>query len=197
MSKVLTIREKDTAGVGFAVLLTKFSKEHIQRTIAKGLIGDWYYLETMAHEIATNEEGYTLLKERGSAWFADDRFEVSITALSEEPSENEEAIEEMGNLEYDKEMEELIISYSPFTSMIVKAAVDWDIDEGEEGIARLYEEEFSADSLKELGFIEEDENCPIDWKFKEEKFKEWFSDHISDETGYCHNGFSFYYNVKR
>lgn len=188
MIKVLTIREMDTAGVGFAVLLTNFSKEHIQRTIAKGLIEGWYYPETTAHEIATNEEGYTLLKEQGSACFADDRFEVSITALSEEPSVKEE------NEGDDEEWNPI---YSAFNSIEVVADVDWDLDEGEEDIARQYVEEFSADSLKELGFIEEDENCQNDWKFKEEKFKDWFSDHISDETGYCHSGFSYSYTVKR
>lgn len=97
MNKVLTIKEKDTAGVGFAVLLTQFSKEHIQRTIEKGLIEAWYYPETTAHEIATNEEWYTHLKVWESAWYADDRFEVSITALSEEPSENEGEIAGTGN----------------------------------------------------------------------------------------------------
>lgn len=191
MSKVLTIREMDTAGVGFAVILTQFSKEHIQRTIAKGLIEGWYYPETTAHEIATKEDEYTILKGIGYAYYGADRFEVSITALSEEPSANEENEENEGD---DEECDPL---YSPFNSIEVVADVDWDIDEGEEGIARQYKEEFSADRLKELGFIEEDENCPLDWKFKEGDFKEWFSDHISDETGYCHNGFSFIYTVKR
>lgn len=188
MSKVLTIREMDTSGVGFAVVLTKFSKDHIQRTIAKGLIEAWYYPETTSHEIATNEEGYTLLKERGSAWFADDRFEVSITALSEEPAEKEEN---------KGEEEECNPIYSAFKSIEVEAHVDWEKDEGEEGIARWYVEEFSADRLKELGFIEEDENCPDFWKFKEGQFKKWFSYHISGETGYFHKGFSFSYTVKR
>ena len=108
MSKVLTIREMDTAGVGFAVLLTQFSKEHIQRVIAKGLIDEWYSPETMAHEIATKENEYTILKEIGYAYYADDRFEVSITALSEEPSENEDNEEKEGD---DEECDPL---YSPF-----------------------------------------------------------------------------------
>ena len=188
MSKVLTIREMDTAGVGFAVLLTKFSKEHIQRVIEKGLIEAWYYPETTAHEIATKEDEYTILKEIGYAYYGEDRFEVSITLLSEEPSEHEE------NEGDDEECDPL---YSPFNSIEVVADVDWEIDEGEEGVARRYVEEFSADRLKELGFIEEDENCPVDWKFKEGQFKKWFSYHISGETGYCHKGFSFYYTIKR
>lgn len=190
MNKVLTIRETDTAGVGFAVLLTQFSKEHIQRTIAKGLIEGWYYPEISAHEIATKENEYTILKEIGYAYFGNDRFEVSITALSEEPSENEGEIKGTGNPQY-------VISISPFNSIEVVADVDWEIYEGEEGTARRYVEEFSADRLKELGFIEEDEDCPLDWKFKEGQFQNWFSCHICGETGYCHKGFSFYYNIKR
>lgn len=195
MIKVLTISEKDTTGVGFAVLLTMFSKEHIQRTIAKGLTENWYYPETTAHEIATKEEVYTLLEEYGSACVADDRFEVSITCLSEEPSEKEVEIEGVGIPEDDIYQKDPI--FSPFKSIEVVADVDWEFDEGEEGVARRYVEEFSADRLKELGFLEVDDNSPIDWKFKEGQFQEWFCDHISDETGYCHNGFCFYYTVKR
>lgn len=136
MNKILTIRENDTVGVGFAVLLTKFSKEHIQRTIAKGLIEAWYYPETTAHEIANNEEWYTHLKVWESAWYADDRFEVSITALSEEPSENEEN----GGDDKDRNPH-----YSAFNSIVVKADVDWDLYGEDENVPTRYHEEFSSE----------------------------------------------------
>ena len=197
MSKVLTISENETTGIGYAVLLTKFSREHIQRTIAKGLKESWYSIEQMAEDIAKDNEAYEVLKESGSAYYGEGRFMVCITALSEEPSENEGEIEDIGNPEdvlFKKEKDPI---FSPFKSIEVEAEVDWEIDEGEEGIARRYVEKFSADRLKELGFIEEVENCPSDWKFKEGEFRRWFSYHISGQTGYFHNGFSATYAEKR
>lgn len=96
---------------------------------------------------------------------------------------------------------------APFTTMEISAKVDWDFDE-DVLESRLAPEEygfpskeqklvFTADELKvnevvDVGDIED--RC---WTLDEDKLKEYVSDKLTDETGFCHNGFTFDYKINK
>ena len=82
--------------------------------------------------------------------------------------------------------------YSEFDALKVNATIDWDFDDGEECPDSEIEYVFSADELDNVAHcLNRDE---LDWIFDEEVFEQWFSDYITDQEGFCHNGFSYYYS---
>ena len=81
--------------------------------------------------------------------------------------------------------------FSPFKRLKVIADVDWDGDDGDELPDHNFEVTFTADELKELGFIKETDDDSTVWTFVTNEFGEWFGEYLTSFTDFCHKGFTY------
>lgn len=97
-----------------------------------------------------------------------------------------------------------IADIAPFSTMTVTAKVDWDFDDDVRNSGLAPEEYglpskeqklvFTADELKVNGVVD----CGgTVWALDEGKLEEYVSDKLTDETGFCHNGFTFDYKINK
>jgi hypothetical protein len=94
--------------------------------------------------------------------------------------------------------------YSPFKRLKVTVSnVEWDfdgMDEAEEEAARKSLPaggviEWTPRELFDQEVLEIDEDVPTDWLLDEDKLEELVSEKITDDSEFCHNGFSMRYSV--
>lgn len=94
--------------------------------------------------------------------------------------------------------EKRVVDIAPFTTMEISAKVDWDSDEGDTDLPdrsqtlTLTADELKVNEVVDVGDIQD--RC---WTLDEDKLEEYVSDRLTDETGYCHNGFTFDYKINK
>lgn len=98
-----------------------------------------------------------------------------------------------------KEEDNTPVKVSPFSTMTITAEVDWDVDEDEDGELPDAVQTLTLNS-QELFFADVLDAADIDettWNLDEEMLEEYISDKLSDEMGFCHNGFTYTYKLDK
>ena len=178
MSKIITISEynADSRQIGFAAMLKRQDRDYIKRAIKQGLVTGWFYTGKGASDLAEDDDAVSRLLKDSFA-FLGNRFLVEITEIDEISDDD------------------CIVKLSPFQSMEVSAEVDWDADEEE--ICPTVKTIIPSFALFDAGVLRESDDDPTIWLFNETKFVEWFGDDLSETYGFCHNGFTYRWGVKK
>lgn len=152
----------------------------------------------------------TEVYEREVEVFADDAV-AAIAKAKENEQENEYAqLFDMPDdvhteFSYAGAGEKNVFKIQPFAKLTVTAKVDWDFDEDVVNSGLPFEEfglpsakqtiDFTADELKNEGIVDVGDIDEVDWQIDEDKLEDLISDRLTDDTGFCHNGFGFNYKL--
>lgn len=91
-----------------------------------------------------------------------------------------------------------VCKIQPFAKLTVTAQVDWDFDEDvvNSGLPSAKQTiDFTADELKNEGIVDVGDIDEVNWLIDEDKLEDLISDRLTDDTGFCHNGFGFHYKL--
>lgn len=86
---------------------------------------------------------------------------------------------------------EKVWTFAPFEKIKVEAEVDWDVDDGDEAPESEMVLEFTADELREADCLAEHDDANPSFVLLREPFEELLSETLTDESGFCNNGFSY------
>ena len=89
------------------------------------------------------------------------------------------------------------VRVAPFSKMTVTAEVDWDAEENEVKPNSIVVQTYTAEELKNAEVVDVGEIDDTGWYLYEQRLEDFVSEQLSDEYGFCHNGFSLEYTFKR